>query len=80
MADTSKGFERARKEAKRWLKALRGGDSEALERFQKALPRHTDNPGLREVQQAKAALKTLPAADLRVALEFRRRALGGELA
>jgi hypothetical protein len=35
---------------------------------------------LREVQQAKAALKTLPAADLRAALEFRRRALGGELA
>ena len=35
---------------------------------------------LREVQEAKAALKTLPASDLRAALEFRRRALGGELA
>ena len=33
---------------------------------------------LREVQDAKAALKMLPAADLRAALEFRRRALGGE--
>ncbi len=54
MAETSKGFERARKEAKRWLKALRSGDGGALERFQKALPRHTDNPGLREVQQALA--------------------------
>ena len=35
---------------------------------------------LREVRRAKAALKTLPAADLRAALEFRHRALGGELA
>jgi hypothetical protein len=35
---------------------------------------------LREVQAAKEALKMLPAADLRAALEFRRRALGGELA
>lgn len=35
---------------------------------------------LREVQQAKAALKSLPAAELRAALEFRRRTLGGELA
>lgn len=35
---------------------------------------------LHEVQEAKAALKMLPAAELRAALEFRRRALGGELA
>ena len=35
---------------------------------------------LREVQQAKAALKSLPASELRAALEFRRRTLGGELA
>ncbi len=34
--------------------------------------------GLHEVQQAKAALKTLSAAELRDALQFRRAALGGE--
>src|SRR5688572_9719249 len=54
MADTSIGFERLRKEAKRWLKALRSGDSAALERLHKALPKHTPTPGLRQVQQALA--------------------------
>lgn len=35
---------------------------------------------LREVRAAKEALTMLPAAELRAALEFRRRARGGELA
>lgn len=35
---------------------------------------------LHEIQQAKAALKGLSAAELRAALEFRARVLGGELA
>ncbi|WP_155892841.1 hypothetical protein [Intrasporangium chromatireducens] len=35
---------------------------------------------LHEVQAAKAALKMLPEAELRAALEFRRRALSSELA
>ncbi|HWB81975.1 MAG TPA: hypothetical protein VG755_43735 [Nannocystaceae bacterium] len=48
------GFEALRKQAKRWLAALRAGDPEALARLAKVLPRHSDSPGLREVQQALA--------------------------
>lgn len=48
------GFEALRKQAKRWLAALRAGDPEALARLAKVLPRHSETPGLREVQQALA--------------------------
>lgn len=47
-------FESLRKEAKRWLRALRDGDLAALARLEKALPRHSRNVTLREVQQALA--------------------------
>lgn len=56
MTDASRGpgFERLRKQAKAWLKALRSGDAEALRRLEAQLPRHSDPPQLREVQQALA--------------------------
>jgi len=50
--DESAAFERLRGEAKRWLKAIRGGDREALERLERVLPKHSVRVGLREVQQA----------------------------
>ena len=53
-ASSDAGFERLRKQAKRWLKALRSGDAEALARLGRALPGHSATPGLREVQQALA--------------------------
>lgn len=53
---------------------IAGREDETLELLDGCVTR------LHEVQAAKAALKMLPAADLRAALEFRRRALGGELA
>ena len=43
-----------RKDAKRWLRAIRSGDQAALDRFRKWLPRHVGEPQLREVQQALA--------------------------
>src|SRR5262245_52436672 len=46
--------ERLRKEAKRWLKALRAGDPAARERLERALPQPSAEPGLREVQHALA--------------------------
>jgi ankyrin repeat protein len=48
------GFESLRKQAKRWLASLRAGDREALARLERVLPRHSAQPGLREVQQALA--------------------------
>src|SRR5688572_9270038 len=41
-----------KKEAKRWLHALREADPEALARMQQALPGAGSTPSLREVQQA----------------------------
>jgi hypothetical protein len=41
-----------RREAKRWLKALRENDPEARERFIRAYPRHSGTPVLRDVQYA----------------------------
>jgi len=41
-----------RKEAKRWLKALRSGDAEAMARLKSALPKAPPAPGLRDVQHA----------------------------
>lgn len=43
-----------RGEAKRWLKALAAGSSEARARFRAGFPDHTGTPKLREVQQALA--------------------------
>jgi hypothetical protein len=43
-----------RKEAKRWLKALRKNDAEARERFERAYPKTLGNPVLRDVQHALA--------------------------
>ena len=43
-----------KKEAKRWLKALRAHDPEALARLKQVLPQVDTNAGLREVQQALA--------------------------
>ncbi|MDE1148202.1 MAG: ankyrin repeat domain-containing protein [Azospirillaceae bacterium] len=43
-----------RREAKRWLKALTGGDTQAALRFLTQFPGHTAPPTLREVQQALA--------------------------
>jgi len=39
-----------RREAKRWLKALRKGEPEARERFERVYPKHTATPVLRDVQ------------------------------
>lgn len=56
MVDAPRGgnFEGLRKQAKRWLKALRSGDAEARSRLDRVLPRNSGSPGLREVQQALA--------------------------
>lgn len=43
-----------RREAKRWLKAVRAGEPKALARLQQALPRAGAASGLREIQQALA--------------------------
>lgn len=43
-----------RKEAKRWLAALRVADPEAIARLKQVLPSASPTPGLREVQQALA--------------------------
>jgi hypothetical protein len=43
-----------RKEAKRWLKALRAGDADALARFARAHPNAPAQPALRDVQFALA--------------------------
>ena len=43
-----------RKDAKRWLKAIRAGDPAALGRFRASYPRGPDAPALRDVQHALA--------------------------
>src|SRR5688500_10966667 len=43
-----------KREAKRWLKALREHDAEALARFARAHPTAPPDPGLRHVQHALA--------------------------
>jgi hypothetical protein len=43
-----------KKEAKRWLKALRANDADARDRFRRALPHGSTTPALREVQLALA--------------------------
>src|SRR3954463_12618797 len=46
--------ESLRKEAKRWLKALRAGDAKAMDRLRAASPKAPPLPGLRDVQHALA--------------------------
>ncbi len=50
----SRSLESLRKEAKRWLSALREGAADARARFELALPGHSQNPTLRDVQHALA--------------------------
>jgi len=47
-------LESLRKEAKRWLKSLRSGDSGAADRLKAASPRAPAAPGLRDIQHALA--------------------------
>jgi hypothetical protein len=47
-------LETLKKEAKRWLKALRAGDAQARRRLIAATPAAPANPGLRDVQLALA--------------------------
>ena len=49
-----------RREAKRWLKALRAGDGPARARLQRALPHAPERPTLRDVQHALAREHGLP--------------------
>ena len=72
-----------KKEAKRWLKALRENDPEARERFQTAYPGAAGEPVLRDVQHAlarehglenwnvlKLALPNAPAPEKRAARDY----------
>src|SRR5262245_34369127 len=43
-----------RREARRWFRALREDDAEARKRFDRAYPKHTGTPVLRDVQHALA--------------------------
>jgi len=52
--ETSASFEGLRKQAKRWLKAIHGGDEAARAKLEALLPRHSTSIGLREVQRALA--------------------------
>lgn len=47
-------LENLKKEAKRWLKALRAGDAQARARLHRAYPKTPAEPGLRDVQHALA--------------------------
>lgn len=47
-------LEQLRKEAKRWLKALRTGDVRAIQRLRDAYPKAPAEPGLRDIQHALA--------------------------
>ena len=63
-------LETFKKEAKRWLKALRAGDVQARHRILAATPAASANPGLRDVQLALAREYDLPGwAALRQALD-----------
>src|SRR5262245_46843134 len=67
-ADSS--LESLKKEAKRWLKALRAGDAEARRRFVAITPAARTNPSLRDVQLALAREHGLPGwAALRATLD-----------
>ena len=47
-------LENLKKEAKRWLKALRAAEAAAHARYARAYPEGTSTPGLRDVQHALA--------------------------
>ena len=51
---SAKSLLNLRKEAKRWLKALRAGEAEARSRLERAYPAAPDSPSLRDVQHALA--------------------------
>jgi hypothetical protein len=53
-------LENLKKEAKRWLRALRAGDAEARARLDRAFPGAPAEPGLRDVQHALARECGLP--------------------
>ena len=53
-------LENLRKEAKRWLNAVRAGDAPALKRLRQAFPHAPAQPGLRDVQHALAREYGLP--------------------
>jgi hypothetical protein len=53
-------FESLRKEAKRWLQAIRTGDAEALERLKRSYPGVSNPPVLRDVQHALAREHGVP--------------------
>lgn len=65
-------LETLRKEAKRWLRALRENDAEAIERLRSAYPNAPATPGIRDVQHALAREHGLPAwSALKAELERR---------
>jgi hypothetical protein len=69
-ATPRRNLESLKKEAKRWLAAIRAGDSDARGRFERALPGAVGSPGLREVQHALAREQGFDGwADLKAALE-----------
>jgi uncharacterized protein len=70
----SSSLDTLRGEAKRWLKALKAQDPEAVARFRAAFPDHTDTAKLRQVQHALAHEYGLPSwAALKQAIEDRAR-------
>ncbi len=65
-------LETLRKEAKRWLRALRENDAEALARLRRSHPDAPDTPGIRDVQHALAREYGLPGwSALKAELERR---------
>jgi uncharacterized protein len=70
-------LENLKKEAKRWLKAIRAGDGEARDRLRRAHPDAPAEPGLRDIQHALAREHGLAGwTALREALADR--SLGGQ--
>ena len=51
---SASSLENLKKEAKRWLRALRDGDGRAQARLQRVYPRAPVSPTLRDVQRALA--------------------------
>src|SRR5688572_31442586 len=65
-------LETLRREAKRWLQQLRGGDPDAIARFHRWHPTPPSAPALRDVQLALARELDFPGwSDLRKDLERR---------
>ena len=57
---SASALDNLKKEAKRWLKALRGGDEEARARLARAYPEAPAVPSLRAIQHALALEHGLP--------------------